>query len=107
MAVASLPGSHFILVKPNITFANLKTLFYRPSITNNFNHLLMGGAHRCKDEDISSIRSFLPSFHVLSNHQIVAPSSNFSTFKRYNSPIVQPRSFAPSTCTQALSVIWC
>src|SRR5712691_3769509 len=107
MAVPSLPGSHFILVKPNITFPNLKTLLYCPSIPNNFNHRVQGDAHRSKDQDISSIRSFLPSFPVLSNDQIAAPSSNSSNTQRYNSPIVQSWSFAPSTCTQALPVIWC
>src|SRR5579863_6332378 len=101
MAVPPLPGSHFILIKTNITFANLKTLFYRPSVPNNFNHLLQGGARWSKDQDISSIRSFLSSFHASSNDKIVAPSSDPSIFQRYKSPIVQSRPFAPSTCTQA------
>src|SRR2546429_7012462 len=107
MAVPALPGSHFILVKTNTTFANLKTLFYCPSVSNNFNHLLNGGAHRSKDQDIGCFRSFFSSFHVLPNYQKMTPSSNFSIFKLNCCPIVQSRSFTPSTCTQALPIIWC
>src|SRR5882762_5838455 len=106
MAVPALPRSHFILVKPNLTFPCLKTLFYCPSISNGFNHLLEGSAHWCKDQHIGSFGCFFSHFHSLPYHQKMAPSSNSSILKFNSCPIIETRSFAPSTCAQALPIIW-
>src|ERR1700693_6198887 len=106
MAVPALPRSHFILVKPNLTFSIFKTFFYCPSISNDFNHLLEGSAHWCKDQDRGRFRCFFSRFHGLPHHQKMAPSSNSSILKFNSCPIIESRSFAPSTCTQALPIIW-
>src|SRR5205807_4619283 len=82
MAVPALPVSHFILIKSNLPFSTLKTLFYCPTISNNLNHLLERGTCRSKDQDIRGFRSFFSHFSVLSNDQIMTPSSNSSCFKR-------------------------
>src|SRR5436853_1384613 len=104
MTVPSLPVSHFILIKTNLSFSALKTLFYCPTISNDLNHLLERGTCWSKHQDIRGFRSFFSRFSALSNDQRMTPSSNFSSFKRYNSPIIQSRSFTAITCTQALPI---
>src|SRR5713226_8742167 len=106
VTVPSLPGSHFIVIQANLSFALFKTLLYGPTPSNRLSHFGKRRPTGCKDEHIGQLSGFFSRNETASNHQISLPPILLRLAQFNACPIKLARSLAPIADTEALPLLW-
>src|SRR5258708_37245822 len=102
VTVPSVPGTHLVLIQPDLSFGFLETLFHRPAAADGVNHLQQSRALGSKHQHVGQLRRFGSHLQAPSHDQPALPPTGLRLSQFDTCPIEEPRSFAPRASTQTL-----